>query len=310
MIFVADQGDSMPTPDEIAEAADRIAAHIRTTPVVRTADLTLKLECLQHTGSFKPRGAFNRILSQPVPAAGVIAASGGNHGLAVAYAARRLGLPAEVFVPVTSSPVKVARLRGYGATVTQVGDRYSEAYEASRARAADTGALVVHAYDQPEVQAGQGTVGAELMAQSPGLDTIVVAVGGGGLLAGVASAYDGSARIVAVEPRTIPTLAAALDAGEPVDVDVTGIAADSLGATRISASALTVARRTGVRSVLVDDEAIVAARQWLWGDLRLAVEAGGAAAMAALRSGAYVPRRGERVGVIICGSNTDPSDLV
>ncbi|HEY1488136.1 MAG TPA: threonine/serine dehydratase [Micromonosporaceae bacterium] len=310
MIFVADQGDWMPTPDEIAEAADRIAVHIRTTPIVRTADLTLKLECLQHTGSFKPRGAFNRILSQSVPAAGVIAASGGNHGLAVAYAARRLGLPAEVFVPVTSSPVKVARLRGYGATVTQVGDRYSEAYEASQARAADTGALVVHAYDQPEVQAGQGTVGVELMAQSPELDTIVVAVGGGGLLAGVASAYDGSARIVAVEPRTIPTLAAALDAGEPVDVDVTGIAADSLGATRISASALAVARRTGVRSVLVDDEAIVAARQWLWGDLRLAVEAGGAAAMAALRSGAYVPGPEERVGVIICGSNTDPSDLV
>jgi threonine dehydratase len=300
---------------EIREAAARIAAHTRITPVVRLeraafdADVTLKLEYMQHTGSFKARGAFNRILSQPVPAVGVIAASGGNHGLAVAYAARALGLPAEVFVPEIASPVKVARLRRYGATVTQVGSQYAEAYEASELRALETGALAVHAYDQREVQAGQGTVGAELQAQCPDLDTVIVAVGGGGLIAGIASAYAGTARIVAVEPRLIPTLAAALDAGKPVDVNVSGIAADSLGATRISASSLDIAQQAGVRSVLVEDADIIATRQRLWDEMRVAVEPGGATALAALISGAYVPRPDEKVGVIICGANTDPSDL-
>jgi len=307
----------MATEAEIREAAERIAPHVRRTPVVRveraafglTVDVTLKLEHLQHTGSFKPRGAFNRLLSASIPTAGVIAASGGNHGLAVAYAARELGVVAEVFVPEIASPVKVARLRSYGAVVTQVGSRYSEALTASQRRAAETGALVVHAYDMPEVHAGQGTVGLELDEQAPGIDTVVVAVGGGGLIAGVASWFMGRAAIVAVEPRSIPTLSAALDAGHPVDVDVSGIAADSLGATRISAAALEIAQKAGVQSVLIDDADIAAARQRLWDELRLAVEPGGAAALAALMSSAYVPEPGENVAVIVCGANTDPGDI-
>ena len=312
----------MATEAEIREAAERIAPYIRRTPAVRveraafglTVDVTLKLEHLQHTGSFKPRGAFNRLLSASVPTSGVIAASGGNHGLAVAYSARELGVVAEVFVPEIASPVKVERLRGYGAVVTQIGSRYSEALAASQLRAAVTGALVVHAYDMPEVHAGQGTVGLELDEQARGIDTrgidtVVVAVGGGGLLAGIASWFMGRVAIVAVEPKSIPTLSAALDAGHPVDVDVSGIAADSLGATRISAAALEIAQKAGVRSVLVDDADIVTARQRLWDELRLAVEPGGAAALAALMSSAYVPEPGENVAVIVCGANTDPGDL-
>ena len=288
---------------EIRSAAERIGSRVRITPVIEALDVTLKLEFMQHTGSFKPRGAFNRILANPLPKAGVIAASGGNHGLAVAYVARALGIPAEVFVPEISAPIKVARLHRYGATVTQVGGNYGEALAASEIRAMDTGALIVHAYDQPEVQAGQGTVGYELQRQAPDLDTIIVAVGGGGLLAGIASWYLGTANIVAVEPRRIPTLAAALDAGVPVDVDVSGLAADSLGATRISAGALDVAQRAGVTSVLVEDADIAAARELLWDELRIAVEAGGATALAALTSGAYKPRPGENIGVIVCGAN-------
>jgi threonine dehydratase len=272
--------------------------------------VTLKLEHLQHTGSFKPRGTFNRLLSHAVPDAGVIAASGGNHGLAVAYAARELGVPAEVFVPETSSPVKVRRLAAYGARVTQVGRQYAEAYAASVERAAASGALAVHAYDDPEVQAGQGTVGLELSEQAPEVDTVVVAVGGGGLVGGIAAWYAGSVRVVAVEPRGAATLAGALAAGRPVDVDVAGVAADSLGARRISALTLETAVATGVRSVLVDDKAIMHARQLLWDELRLAVEPGGAAALAALTSGAYQPAPDERVAVVVCGANTDPVDLV
>ncbi len=306
----------MPTHDEIRTAAASIAAHVRVTPVMSVeaaafgAPVALKLECFQHTGSFKVRGAFHRLLSGPVPAAGVIAASGGNHGLAVAYAARELGIRAEIFVPEIASAVKVERLRRYGATVVQTGSRYSEALAASVIRGAETEALAVHAYDDPYVQAGQGTVAEELARQCPDLDTVVVAVGGGGLLAGVASWFASpSSTVIAVEPEKIPTLATALTAGRPVDVDVSGIAADSLGATRLSASALDVARRTGVRSVLVSDEAIAATRQRLWDEARIAVEPGGAAALAAIMSGAYQPRDGERVAVIVCGANTDPSDL-
>jgi threonine dehydratase len=302
--------------DEIRAAAERVAPHVRTTPVIaveRAAfgfPVTLKLECFQHSGSFKARGAFNRLLSTPVPASGVVAASGGNHGLAVAYAARELGVRAEIFVPEIASPVKVERLRRYGAIVTQTGSRYSEALEASTVRAAETGALVAHAYDQPAVQAGQGTLAYELDQQCPDLDTVIVAVGGGGLLAGIASWFAASSvRVVAVEPDRIPTLAAALAAGHPVDVDVSGVAADSLGATRISAAALDIARRTDVRSVLVSDDAIRNARRRLWDEARIAVEAGGAAALAAITSTAYVPEPGERIAVIVCGANTDPSDL-
>lgn len=322
----------MITRDEIRAAAERIRGRVRLTPVVAVEaaafghPVTLKLEHLQHTGSFKPRGTFNRLLSHTVPAAGVIAASGGNHGLAVAYAARELGVPAEVFVPETSSPVKVARLRGYGAKVNQVGREYAEAFAASQERAGVTGALVVHAYDDPEVQAGQGTVGMEL---GSGFDTVLVAVGGGGLIGGIASwfagdpaapaapaggeaagAGGGRTRVVAVEPVGAPTLSSALSAGRPVDVEVAGIAADSLGARRISPLTLETAIRAQVTSVLVDDKAITHARQLLWDELRLAVEAGGAAALAALVTRAYQPAPDERVAVVVCGANTDPADLV
>jgi len=305
----------MVTRADIERAAELIGPYVRRTPVldIELPDgrpVTLKLECLQHTGSFKTRGAFGRMLSAQVPPAGVIAASGGNHGLGVAYAAGRLGVRAEVFVPEISAPVKVDRLRRLGAIVTQTGDRYAAALAAARERVAATGALEIHAYDQPEVQAGQGTLGREFEAQAPDLDTILVAVGGGGLLGGLPAWYGDRVRLVAVEPRLIPTLAAALDAGEPVDVDVAGVAADSLGATRISAATLTAARANGVRSVLVEDADIVAARLLLWNEARVVAEPGGATALAALTSGAYRPEPGERVGVIVCGANTNPADLV
>jgi threonine dehydratase len=236
----------MTTSAQVHAAAARIASYVRATPLIEADPGTfppagrvwLKLEQLQHTGSFKVRGAFNRILSAEeqgmLPPAGVVAASGGNAGLAVAYAAARHNLPARVFVPETAPAVKVARLREYGAEVVQVGSRYAEAYEAAAKHTAETGALFCHAYDQPEICAGQGTIGLELLEQTAGqLDTVLVAVGGGGLLAGVAAATETKARVAGVEPATIPTLNAALAAGRPVDVQVSGIAADSLGATRL-----------------------------------------------------------------------------
>jgi threonine dehydratase len=302
---------------DVEAAGERVGRRVRRTPVVEVepdtfgteAPLALKLELLQHTGSFKPRGIFNRILASRGDADLVVAASGGNAGLAVAYAAAQLGLRAEIFVPESSSPVKVARLRALGAEVTVTGAWYADAYRASQRRAQATGALVVHAYDQPEVAAGQGTVARELEAQLGGVDTVLVAVGGGGLLAGVATWLEGRARVVAVEPERCPTLAMALKQGEPVDVEVGGIAADSLGAQRVSATALAVAQRTGVAAVLVDDEAIAAARRRLWEQLRVVAEPGGAAALAALTSGAWRPSGAERVAVIVCGGNTDPRDL-
>lgn len=308
----------MLTRDDVQAAADRIAGRIRTTPVATlekdsiglAASIEVKLELMQHTGSFKPRGAFNRILTQSVPDSGVVAASGGNHGLAVAFAARELGIAAEVFVPETSARVKLDRLRGYGAKVVVAGQHYAEAFNASQARALETGALVVHAYDQLEVQAGQGTVALELEQQAPDVDTVLVAVGGGGLLAGVATWLEGRAKVVAVEPEGIPTLATALKVGQPTDVLVMGIAIDSLGARRISRTALDIAQRAGVVSVLVSDKDITIARQVLWDELRVAAEVGGATALAALTSGAYEPAKGERVAVVVCGGNTDPSDLV
>lgn len=307
-----------PGAPEVEAAAQLIGDRVRVTPVLEAAGSTfalpgpvvLKLEQLQHSGSFKARGAFTRVLSAAVPAAGVVAASGGNHGLAVAHVARELGVPAEVFVPRSSSPVKVARLRGYGATVRVGGDYYADAYAASQVRAAETRALQVHAYDAPEVLAGQGTLARELERQCPELDTVVVAVGGGGLLGGVATWYAGRVRVVAVEPERCPTLSAALAAGEPVDVEVGGLAADSLGARRIGTLGLAAAHDADVRSVLVPDTAIADARQRLWDELRIVSEPGGAAALAALTSGAYRPRPGERVAVVLCGGNTDPRDLV
>lgn len=308
----------MITEADVRAAAARVAGHIRTTPVIEVATtgagLWFKLEQLQHTGSFKARGAFNRLLaaaeSGELPAAGVVAASGGNAGLAIAHAAARVGVPARVYVPRTSAEVKVRGLRALGAEVVQVGEIYGDAYEAALEAAARTGALLCHAYDQPEICAGQGTLGLELLDQVPDADTVLLAVGGGGLMAGVATAMEGRARVVAVEPGTIPTLHDALAAGRPVDVGVSGVAADALGATRIGAIAFEVAVRTGVPSVLVSDDDIVRARRELWSDHRIAVEHSAAAAYAALRSGAYRPSRRERVVVIVCGANTDPATLL
>jgi threonine dehydratase len=238
-----------------------------------------------------------------------VAASGGNAGLAVAYAAAELGVPAVVFVPRNAPPVKVARLRALGATVHQVGTEYAEAFEAAVAHAADSEAVLCHAYDQPEVCAGQGTLGLELLEQVDGVDTVIVAVGGGGLLAGVAAAIEGQATTVGVEPAAIPTLHAALAAGKPVDVTVSGVAADSLGARRCGDIAHAVGVRTGVRGVLVEDADLVDARRMLWSRYRIAIEYGAAAAVAALRSGGYRPEPTERVAVVLCGANTDPADL-
>ncbi|HET6705216.1 threonine/serine dehydratase [Amycolatopsis sp.] len=294
---------------DVERAAARIEGRVRRTPVLAADEgVWFKLEHLQHTGSFKARGAFNRIIAAGEQT-GVVAASGGNAGLAVAYAAREFGLPARVYVPSTAPAVKVAKLRQLGAAVELVGDKYADAYDAAVKDAADSGALFCHAYDQPDICAGQGTLGRELLAQAGDLDTILVAVGGGGLLAGVAAAVEGRARVVGVEPRTIPTLHSALAAGEPVAVDVSGVAADSLGATRLGDIAFAVATRTDAGSVLVDDAAIVDARAALWDHYRLAVEPGGATAFAALRSGAYRPAPGERVAVLLCGANTDPATL-
>ena len=309
--------------DEIAktaieQAAARIAPHVRRTPLIDLAagtfegiahPLTLKLECLQVTASFKPRGAFNRMLSAVVPASGVIAASGGNHGIAVAHAARTLGHRAEIFVPEVISPAKVARLKELGAAVNIVGKVYADALAASQKRAAETGALVLHAYDQPEILAGQGTVAREFEEQAAGLDTVIVAVGGGGLIGGMAAWYRGATKLIAVEPRTSRALDAALQEGRPVDVDVSGVAADSLGARRIGALMFPLARRFVERIVLVDDAEIVAAQKALWRAVRIVAEPGGAAAMAAVLSGRYAPAPGERVGVLVCGANCDPGSV-
>lgn len=304
-------------PVEIAAANARIAGYVRTTPIMPLergiwgldVHVVLKLEQLQHTGSFKVRGAFHRILSNPVPASGVIAASGGNHGIAVAYVAQQLGHRAEIFVPEACSPVKIERLRHYGAQVTIVGATYAEALIASQARAAQTGALVVHAYDQPEVVAGQGTLGYELAQQIPHLDTLLVAVGGGGLLAGIAAWFAGSVRVIGVEPERAPSMATALKAAQPVDVEVAGIAVDALGAKRVGELAFSLAQQYVQRVVLVSDESIRASQRTLWHDVRIVAEPGGATALAALLSRAYQPAPGERVGVVICGGNADLTHL-
>jgi threonine dehydratase len=302
---------------DIERASERIAAWIRRTPVLEvepgpfgtSRSVVLKLECHQHTGSFKPRGAFNRILSVEVPDAGVIAASGGNFGLAVAYAARRLGHRAEVFVPESTPEVKVQRLRAYGANVNVVGAFYAEALEAAEARRADSGALWMHAFDQPEMVAGNGTVGSELDEQVRELDTLLVAVGGAGLIAGIAAWFRGGVRIVGVETEGTASLAAALAHGAPVDVEIGGIAADALGARRVGEIGFAIARRFVDRVAVVDDEAVKHAQRALWDDLRIVVEPASAAPPAALLSGAYRPGEGERVGVLLCGANTDPRSI-
>jgi threonine dehydratase len=305
----------------IAAAHEVIEPHLRVTPVVdfggaeltpawlAPARLTLKLEQLQHAGSFKTRGAFANLLLREVPAAGVVAASGGNHGAAVAYAAMRLGMRAKVFVPTVSSPAKIDRIRGYGAELAVVGERYADALAEAEAWAVRTGALPVHAFDQEETLLGQGTLGKELAGQAPELDTILIAVGGGGLIGGVAAWYAGSARVVGVEPEAAPTLTAALAAGRPVDAPAGGIAADSLAPRRVGELMFPIARAYVERVVLVSDEAIQRAQQALWDALRIVAEPGGAAAFAALQSGAYRPAPEERLGIVISGGNTTAVDF-
>lgn len=297
----------------IQDAGRRIAPHVRRTPVIALeagafnldARIFLKLESLQHTGSFKPRGAFNCILSAKVPQAGVIAASGGNHGAAVAFAAQKLGHRAEIFVPTISPANKVERLRQYGAEVRVTGRDYAEALAASRKRAAETGALAIHAYDDERILAGQGTLGMELEEQVRGLDSVLIAVGGGGLIGGVACWYRDRVRLLSVEPARAPSLHKALAAGHVVDVDVGGVAADSLGARHAGQLMFPIAQKFVSSALLVSDEQIVHAQTILWRSLRLIAEPGGATALAALLSGIYRPRAGERVGVVICGGNAE-----
>lgn len=315
---VSDQLVTVVGRDDISRAAEKIAPWVRRTPVLRLAadelgtphpPLVLKLEQLQHAGSFKARGAHNLLLTAEVPGSGVVAASGGNFGLAIAHAASRLGHHAAIFVPEISSPAKVQRLRGFGAEVVVGGSFYADAYTASVERASGSGALLAHAYDQPEVVAGAGTCAVELEDQAPEVTTVVVAVGGGGLIGGVAGWLQDGRRVVAAESTGTRTLRAALDAGEPVDVELSGIAADSLGARRIGDLGFAAATRWVDQSVLVPDEAIIDAQRRLWEHARVASEAGGAAALAAVLSGAYIAEPGEQLGVIICGANVNPSSL-
>ncbi len=302
---------------EIQDAGRRIAAHIRRTPVIALeekafgidAKIFFKLECLQHTGSFKPRGAFNCILTSTVPPAGVIAASGGNHGAAVAYAAQKLGHRAEIFVPAITPANKIERLRQYGAAITVTGNNYAEALAASHERAAQTGAVPIHAYDDQRVLAGQGTLGMELEEQVRGLDSVLIAVGGGGLIGGVAAWYHERVRVVSVEPERAPTLQRALAAGTVVDVETGGVAADSLGARRVGELMFPIAQMFIAQTLLVTDDQIVTTQNTLWQKMRLIAEPGGAAALAALLSGVYKPHGGERVGVVLCGSNADLSSF-
>ena len=299
---------------EIEQAARTIAPYVRVTPVlqVRPEDfgltgfaLQLKLECLQHSGSFKARGAFASLLLRDVPAAGVVAASGGNHGAAVAYAAMRLGVPAKIFVYSACAPAKVARIRSYGAELVIGGDRYADALAASEAWADESGAMRIHAFDQTETLLGQGTLGAQLSPQTPDIDTLLVAVGGGGLIAGIASWYRGGVKVVGVEPESAPTLTAALNAGTPVDAPAGGVAGDSLAPQRVGELVFPIVREHVSDVVLVTDDDIVRAQQSLWDVARIAAEPGGAAAFAALLSGRYRPGQGERVAVLVCGANTD-----
>jgi threonine dehydratase len=300
--------------DAIAAVYERIRPHVRRTPIVEvdgadfglnTGRIVFKLELLQHAGSFKPRGALANLLMRPIPEAGVVAASGGNHGLAVAFAAKKLGARATIFVPSVAAATKRERILEYGAELVVAGERYADALAASRQFAASSGALEVHAYDQLETLLGQGSVGLEIEEQGEPLDTLLVAVGGGGLIGGMAAWFAGKVRLVAVEPRSAPTLYRALEAGHPVDAEAGGIAADSLAPRRVGELMFPLAQRYVERAVLVEDRDIREAQRALWRTMRVASEPGGAAAMAALLGGAYIPRPNERVGVVLCGGNTD-----
>jgi threonine dehydratase len=306
------------TRQGIMSTYGKIQPYVRRTPVIEIdgADfgleacrIALKLELLQHAGSFKARGAFANLLLREIPDAGVVAASGGNHGVAVAFAAQRLGKPARIFVPSVASPAKVAKIREYGAQLVVTGDRYAHALEASRIWAASSGALQIHAFDQTETLLGQGTTALELEQQAAKLDTLLVAVGGGGLIGGMAAWYAGSLRIIGVEPELAPTLTRALESGRPVDSEAGGIAADSLAPKQVGALMYPLAQQYVDRVVLVPDSEIAAAQRKLWDVVRIVTEPGGAAAFAALLSGRYRPSKGERVGVILCGGNTTVDDF-
>ncbi|WP_437674864.1 threonine/serine dehydratase [Sorangium sp. So ce131] len=311
----------MPLPvsrDDIRAAHARIRPYIRRTPVLSVPDgafghdgpVSLKLEFLQHAGTFKPRGAFNALLTAEIPPAGVAAASGGNHGVAVAYAARKLGVPARIFVPEISSPAKVEAIRRFGAEVVIGGQRYADALVACDVYVAATGALSIHAYDALPTIQGQGTVALEWEEDGPGLDTVLVAVGGGGLVAGIASYWAGRGiKVVGVEPEGSRALHASLEAGRAVDVTVESIAADSLGARNTGPLVYAIAREAVDHVALVTDAAIRDAQRTLWRDYRIAAEPGGAAALGALLGGAYRARSGERVGVLLCGANVELSKL-
>ncbi|PWE28435.1 threonine dehydratase [Pararhodobacter marinus] len=298
---------------EIEAAAGRIAGHVRRTPAM---DITLgghaveiKLEQLQHTGSFKARGAFNSLIKGPVPEGGVVAASGGNHGAAVGHAAASLGIPAQIFVPEMAGPSKIALIERTGAGLTVVPGQYADALEAALAYEKKTGAMQVHAYDATGTLAGQGTLAREWDEQGLSADTVLIAVGGGGLIGGSLGWWQGARKVVAVEPETSCALHAALKAGEPVDVEVSGVAANALGARRVGALCYGLAAGQGIDTVLVSDAAITEAQRLLWREARLLVEPAGATALAALISGAYRPAEGERVAVLLCGANPAPEPV-
>jgi threonine dehydratase len=300
--------------EDILRAEQLIRPYIRRTPILElngsefgleSFPIIFKLELFQHSGSFKSRGAFTNMLLRKVPLAGVVAASGGNHGAAVAYAAKTLDTKARIFVPSVASPSKIERIRAYGAELVIAGERYADALEASERWVEESGAMAVHAYDQRETLMGQGTTAMEFQQQYPQLDTVFIAVGGGGLIGGMAGWYAGSVRVMGVEPEQAPTLHLALKAGHPVDAPAGGVAADSLAPKRVGELMFPIAQRYVERVVLISDDEIVNAQKMLWDRLRIATEPGGAAAFSALLSGRYLPGPGERVGVVICGGNTD-----
>ena len=306
------------TPERISEVHQRIAPYIRRTPTMTTdgidfglapMTLVMKLELLQHAGSFKARGAFANVLLREIPAAGVVAASGGNHGVAVAFAAGRLGIPATIFIPTIASPAKIDRIRQLGAQLVITGERYADALAASEEWRMTSGALPIHAFEQVETLLGQGTLGRELEEQEPALDTLLVAVGGGGLIGGIAAWYQDRIKLIAVEPELAPTLDLALKAGHPIDAPTGSIAADSLAPRQVGALMFPFAQQYVHSTILVSDEAIRQAQEALWQGMRVVAEPGGATAFAALLAGHYQPQPGERVGVLVCGGNTVAVDF-
>jgi threonine dehydratase len=306
------------TRDEIRDNYRKIAPYVRRTPVISVASsdfglgefpLLLKLELLQHTGSFKARGAVTNLLTRKIPKAGIVAASGGNHGVAVAFAANKFQVPARVYVPTVAGRTKIEKIRSYGVDLVVGGNLFSDAYAESQKWAEQSGALMIHPFDQRETMLGQGSVGLELEEQAPEIDTLLVAVGGGGLLGGIASWYRGKVGVVGVEPEKAPTLTRALEAGRPVDAEAGGIAAGSLAPRRVGELTFPVAQKYVEQVLLVSDEAIQAAQQLLWTQARIAAEPGGAATLAALISKKYQPKKEERVAVLVCGGNTDAVDF-